>query len=396
MNTTFFYGFPRKKGPPGIRNLLVVIPGELSLNAWAIEVASSTDHATALTHKQGAGNFARDRLLFRRLLKGIMIHPNVAGVIFLSSGNEDYDPALLAQYATAHGRAIRCFSLRETKCAAAMIRTAKASARVMASRIAAEQRSPFGADALRIGLNCAGTDSASGITSHLICGRAMDRLNDAGATILLSEIPEMIGLGTEFLSRCSSKGVRIKLKAIIESHRRRLAVRNENIDRNELCAFNIAGGLTSLAAKAKISVLKAGNAPIMDVIEYGEAPHRSGLCVMDGPALSDFVMTGYMGSGAHLTINCCGVGQANMAPVVVGASQASPILPIIKITGSKYYFRQRANRIDFSAGTANSAASNRQVVRLLKLISNVASGKPTRTETVAPYALNIPMKHYQA
>lgn len=81
-----FLGYPRKYGPAGIRNLALVISGELSCNPWAREITSYFDNCWAVTHKHGTGNFTRDRKLFIRLLSGITVHPNVAGFVIISSG----------------------------------------------------------------------------------------------------------------------------------------------------------------------------------------------------------------------------------------------------------------------------------------------------------------------
>ena len=119
---------------------------------------------------------------------------------------------------------------------------------------------------------------------------------------------------------------------------------------------------------------------------------------MDGPAMTDFVLTGFLGAGVHLMLNTCGAGPANTMPFVVGADAPPPILPVLKITGSTEHFRQRTNRIDFDAGRviAGKEQADRAAERLLRRIIAVASGAATRTEQGDDYLLSIPVLHYQA
>ena len=124
----------------------------------------------------------------------------------------------------------------------------------------------------------------------------------------------------------------------------------------------------------------------------------SGLIVMDSPAMTDFVMTGLMGAGAHLMINCCGAGPANSMPFTVGASGPSAILPTIKVTGGSDYYKQPGNGIDIDAGVLleKPECANEIAKTLEKYIIAVASGKSVCTETDKGFFINFPMEQYQA
>ena len=394
MNT--FSGFARKHSAPGIRNHVLVISAELACNPWALEVASKAQGSCALTHKHGQGNFGPDRPLFFRLLSGVATHPNVHGVVIVASGNEDYDPVDLVQKARDAGRKGYLFTARKIARNATLIRQAVARTRRLVAEARAVRRTELDVSQLSIGLNCAGTDTASRYTSNVVCGAATDLLVKSGATVLLSEVPELIGVRRTFLERCRA-GVRKKLERLVAKHRRRLS-RGGGIDENELCEFNRQGQLSTLAEKANISVLKAGTSPVNEVVAYGEAPSRAGLVVMDGPAMTDFVMTGFMGAGVHMMINCCGVGPANRMPVMVGCDCAPPILPAVKVTGSSRHFRDKTNRIDFDAGAALKQPELVQELaqKLVKRIVQTASGKATRTERTCNFFMNVPVQRHQA
>jgi altronate dehydratase large subunit len=393
-----FRGYARAGTPAGIRNQVLILSAELSCNPWAIEIASRVPGCFAVTHQQGLGNVGVDRDMVTRILSNIAVHPNVAGLIVLASGNEDYDAGCLTDRAKLQGRMARLIGAGDVADAGELVEKGVAAAGDLLAQASMAKRVEVSLSELRIGLNCAGTDGVSAATSHAVCGAAMDRLVACGATVVLSEIPEMIGLGEAFFERAAGDALKGELRSLVSEHKRRLLASGEEVDEAELCAFNRQGGVSSLEMKAKISVMKGGRTPITQVNGYGQVPTRSGLVVMDGPALTDFVMTGYLGAGIHLMVNCCGCGAANQMPFLVGASGSSPLLPVIKVTGSAAHFQRATNRIDFDASVLLDRPDEVAGLaeRLGRLIGATASGQPTRTETMRDFSLNFPMRFHQA
>ena len=113
----------------------------------------------------------------------------------------------------------------------------------------------------------------------------------------MSETSDLIGIETELLARCTNDADRRKLAEILSSRRARLAATSEKADDLEMGTLNVDGGLKTLKQKAHVSIVKAGSGPIREVIGYGERPSAAGLVFMDGPALTDFVLTGFLGAG---------------------------------------------------------------------------------------------------
>ena len=142
--------------------------------------------------------------------------------------------------------------------------------------------------------------------------------------------------------------VRNRLQAIIGQHRKKLSACGRNMTDNEMCAFNLEGGLKDLGHKSAVSIRKAGDSRIQQVVQYGQQPTRTGLVVMDGPAVSDLVITGLVSAGAQLMLNCCGAGIANRVPFVVGADAPPPIMPVIN---------SRATRAVLPAGRTVSTST---------------------------------------
>ena len=393
-----FKGYPRSYGPPGIRNAVLVISGDLCCNQWAKEIAAPFDNCYALTHKHGVGNYAPDRTLFLRLISGISIHPNVAGFVLVSSGNEDHTPEEIVSAAKKAGRKSHIVSAKKVTNTSALISLGKKYAGQLVKDATTITRVETGIEYLRIGLNCAGTDIVSGQTVHLILGKTMDKIVELGGTVVATEIPDLIGLDNKLYNRCQTEDVKNTMKTFLDRHEKRLGATGEKIDDIEMVAFNVDGGLKTLRQKAGVSILKTGTTKIREAFEYGQIPSQSGLVFMDGPAMTDFVITGFMSAGVHLMINTCGAGEGNKMPFTVGADEPTPILPVLKMTGSSKYFRQTVNRIDFDAGKPLNGKDDLEKAseKLFRRILDIASGKQTMTETPKDYFLNIPMQYFQA
>ena len=255
---TMFSGFQRYSGPAGIRNEVLVISGELACNPWVVAIADQVPGCCAVTHKHGGGNTGKDKTTFNRIMSNILIHPNVYGSILVISGNEDYDSDEVVAKANIAQRPVHVLSIQDHSGTPSLVEAGAVVATEYIRDAKTMQRAEMDIQQLRIGLNCAGTDTTSEHTSHLVCGLAMDSLVAQNATVVLGEIPELFGMTEEFFNRTISEPVECKLKDIIEQHTVRLGAGGEDINDNELCKFNVQGGLATLAEKARVSVMKAG------------------------------------------------------------------------------------------------------------------------------------------
>jgi altronate hydrolase len=226
----------------------------------------------------------------------------------------------------------------------------------------------------------------------------MDSLVAHGTTVVLSEIPELIGLEDALYNRCVDQTTEGALRAAVRRHAEYLSSDGTDPTSNELCEFNYQGGIETLEQKARISVLKGGSSAITGFVDYGSPPMGGGLCIMDGPAMSDFVVTGLLGAGAHLMVNCCGSGPANAMPVIVGADGAPAIMPILKCSGGSSYAADPGNRIDFDAGILLESPDKSQEIagHLVSRLVLTASGERTLTEGEQLFWLNFPFRYHQA
>ena len=100
---------------------------------------------------------------------------------------------------------------------------------------------------------------------------------------------------------------------------------------------NIRGGLTTIEEKALGAMAKAGTTPLVDVLEYSEAPTKKGLHFMAGSAPAVESLTGLAGGGCQLCVFTTGVGNT------IG----NMIMPTAKISGNINTVTDFTDNIDF-------------------------------------------------
>ena len=371
-----FRGYRRKDGKVGVRNEIWVIPTVGCVNDVAKAlvkenqdlVSGSVDGLYAFPHPFGCSQTGEDHAQTRKLLASLVRHPNAGAVLVLSLGCEnltqeqflaelgDFDPDrvkfLVCQHSQdemADGRAI----LEE--CAA------------FAKQF---QREEIPVSELVIGMKCGGSDGLSGITANPVVGRFSDMLVAQGGSTVLTEVPEMFGAEGFLMNRCIDETVFNKAVDMINGFKSYFIRHNEVVYDNP-SPGNRQGGITTLEDKSCGCVQKGGSAPIMDVIGYGDAVTTKGLNMLYGPGNDLVSATALTAAGAHVILFTTGRGTPFGAPA-----------PTMKLSTNTPLATQKANWIDFNAGTvADGAKTLDESARdLMDMVLEVASGKQTRAE----------------
>ena len=136
-----------------------------------------------------------------------------------------------------------------------------------------------------------------------------------------------------------------------------------------------------LVAAGLGAIAKGGSRPIVEVVDYAEAPSKRGLVIMNTPSAACESMTGLLGGGSHMIIFSTGRGNA------IGA----PVSPTVKITGNPHTAATMKENIDvdvsaiISEGKALETAADRLWNEMLK----VAQGKITRCEVLKEDQLSV-------
>ena len=370
-----FMGYRRAGGGVGVRNELWIIPTVGCVNSAAQtlarrmsrELEGKVDGVYAWTHPYGCSQMGDDQEHTRRILCGLIRHPNAGGVLVLGLGCENSSIPVL-QELLGHWDGERVAFL-ECQAVEDELAEGERLLRALAERAAADRRESVGADELVIGLKCGGSDGLSGITANPLVGRITDRLTAMGGSALLAEVPEMFGAEGVLFRRCADGAAARDLPALVEEFKDYF-VRHGQVVYENPSPGNKAGGITTLEEKSLGCVQKGGSAPVSGVLRYGERVKTRGLSVLQTPGNDLVSTTGLAAAGAHLILFTTGRGTPFGAPV-----------PTLKIATNSALAEHKPGWIDYDAGgLARGEGWQAHADALFRLVLDTASGAPTRSE----------------
>jgi altronate dehydratase large subunit len=337
MNPTL-WGYPRPDGGMGIRNHLLVMATCDCAYEVARRIAAAIPGAVAVGQFHGCG---ADPMVVRQLV-GVGNNPNVGAVLLVGLGCETISVELLGEGISSSGKPLADVVIQRE---GGTVRTIEAGTRIlrrMATALSAQQRQPMPMAQLTIALQCGGSDGTSGIAANPAVGVAVDRLIDAGATVLFSETVEMIGTAHLLARRAVSEEVGRRIHAIIDD-----AVRSRKatgLPGLPLPKGNEDGGLTTIEEKSLGAIRKAGTRPIQGVLENNrermERPTAPGLYIQDGTGWDVASITHMAAVGAQMAIFTTGRGSTT----------GHAILPVIKVTGNPATYAHMSDNMDVNAG----------------------------------------------
>ncbi len=362
-----FWGYLRANGEVGIRNEIWIVPTVGCINDIA-RVLAQRGGAKALTHPYGCSQLGGDLATTQRVLAGLIRHPNTAGVLVLGLGCENNRMEdMKAILADVDPERVRFLSVQDCEDEISEGLNILCELHSVAQR---DQRVELPISKLRIAVKCGGSDGYSGITANPLVGRTMERFCEYGATVLMSEIPEMFGAEQLLLSRSKNAEVFAESAEMIKSFRQYFIDHEEGIADNP-SPGNIAGGISTLEEKSLGCVQKAGSVMLCGALDFGEKPRgEGGLYIVNGPGNDMVAVTNLAAAGAHMILFTTGRGTP-MASVV----------PTLKISTNSALAKRKAHWIDFDAGVLlDGADMDRLADDLLELCVRVAQGEQSKSE----------------
>ncbi|MBY8827316.1 UxaA family hydrolase [Hephaestia mangrovi] len=376
-----FAGYRRDNGSVGTRNAIGVIS---SVNCSATVVRriarqfednlpSGVDAVVPITHTRGCGMAGTGEAFetLERTLAGYARHANFGAVLMIGLGCEQVQiEGLLARYGLAPGARLRTLSIQDAGGTAEAIDRGVAIVSDFVDLLRNDRRSDCPVSDLVLGLQCGGSDGWSGITANPALGAAADFLIAAGATVLLSETPEIYGAEHLLLARAASPAVANALDERIAWWERYASRNGVSLDNNP-SPGNKAGGLTTIFEKSLGAISKAGTGPLNDVILYGAPCRHRGLVFMDSPGYDPCSATGQIASGANLLAFTTGRGSA------FGALPT----PCLKIASNARLAAAMANDMDIDCSPILDGMSVAEAGELIyRMLVATASGQETKSE----------------
>jgi altronate hydrolase len=347
------------------------------------------DGVVALTHKTGCGMTEGEPLrLLRRTLAGFARHPNFAHVIAIGLGCEVNQLSGLLHEQKLAGR-LRTLDIQEAGGTRAAVERGIAFVREVLAESNAVARVPVPASALKVALQCGGSDGYSGITANPALGAASDLVVRHGGTVILSETPETYGAEHLLTRRAPSREVGEKLVALMRWWEEYTAREGAEMNANP-SPGNKAGGLTTILEKSLGAMAKAGTTNLIEVYRYAEAVTARGFVFMDTPGYDPVGATGQVAGGANLVCFTTGRGS------VFGMKPA----PSIKLATNTPMFRRMREDMDINCGTILDGEESVACCgeRIFGEMLRVASGGRSKSEALdagaqefAPWVLGATM-----
>jgi altronate hydrolase len=378
-----FDGFRRADGRVATRNEIWIVNTVGCVNHASERIAAAAskqlvgegkplEGVYAFPHPFGCSQLGDDLSHTQRVLAGLVNHPSAAAVLILGLGCENNQMKLfLERLGPIEKQRIRYFNAQDVS---DEVEEGVNVIRELADYAAQFRREPIDAAELIVGMKCGGSDGFSGITANPLVGRVADRLTSAGATVLLSEVPEMFGAERVLLERASDSAAFRSTIDLVNNFREYFRRYNQPIDENP-SPGNKDGGITTLAEKSLGCVQKGGRAPVKQVLDYGQAATSKlgGLALVNAPGNDGVSSTAMTVAGAHLLCFTTGRGTPMGFPA-----------PTVKISTNSDLAQRKPQWIDFDAGAlaTETATIDELADQLLALLLEIASGrKRTRNET---------------
>lgn len=370
-----FDGFVRGNGKVGIRNEIWIIPTVgcvnstvkiLENNAQAF-LQNGIDGVFAFTHPFGCSQMGDDQENTRKILAGLINHPNAAGVLVVSLGCENSNADVIKSYLGD----INCNRVKflVTQNEEDEIEKGLELIKQLCDYALQFKRTTVGINNLTVGVKCGGSDAFSGITANALIGRFTDIITDNAGSVILTETPEMFGAEHILMNRCKNKSVFNKTVDMINGYKNYFASHNEECYENP-SPGNHDGGITTLEEKSLGCIQKGGRAVVTDVLSYGETCNKSGLNLLTGPGNDIVSTTNLTAAGCQLILFSTGRGTPLGAPV-----------PTVKISSNNRLFDKKPNWIDFNAGSLIDINDFNSLSKdLLDYVIKVASGEKTKNE----------------
>jgi len=367
-------GYLRKNGQVGIRNHLAIIPTVFCVNEVVEEVSRQVPESKAMTHNHGCCELSPDLERVTYVLSGLIRNPNVGGCLIVSLGCEGVQAGELLKTANEAGKPTALVTLQEVGGMTKSIDACMDHIPAIQKQMEDTSRVPLEPSHIVMGVKCGSSDATSGLVTNPAVGATVDTLIAHGGQVIFGETTEFLGAEHILADRCVNEEIKQALYGIVERMEDRIRYIGVDMRGSQPTPGNIRGGLTTIEEKSLGAISKSGTKPIDGVLEYGVAPDKNGLFVMDSPGKENEIMTGLAASGANVIVFSTGGG----------APQGFPLVPVIKVASNPNKIPFMQEHIDVDASTVFMGEESIEGVskRIWEEMLQVVSGKRTRTELI--------------
>jgi altronate hydrolase len=333
---------------------------------------NNVDGIKFLTHEGGCGGTRSDAEALCGLLAGYIVHPNCAGATVLSLGCQHAQSAMLQKEIhkrnSNYDRPLYILEQQIAGTESNLIEVAIKQTFLGLVKANEQKREPAPINKLVIGLECGGSDGFSGISANPAIGHTSDLIVAMGGSVILSEFPELCGVEQEMSDRCVKEETANKFMQLMQVYNKRAEESGSGFYMNP-SPGNIKDGLITDAIKSAGAAKKAGNSPVVDVLDYPEKLVTQGLNLLCTPGNDVESTTAEVASGANIVLFTTGLGTPT----------GNPIVPVVKIASNTALFNKMSDIIDINTGTIIEGLETIEEAgeRILDYVIELASGDKT-------------------
>ena len=366
------FGYRRPDGSVGVRNHVIVLPVDDISNSACEAVAAKITGTLALPHAYGRLQYGEDLELHFRTMIGTGANPNVAAAIVI--GIEPTWTERIVEGIAATGKPVAGFSI-EGQGELEIVRQACWTAIDFVQQATEQQRERIDLSDLTVSIKCGESDTTTGLGSCPTVGEAVDRLVDAGATVIFGETSELTGGEHLVAARMATDELRAAFLATYDDYVSEIAAGGVDLLGSQPTQGNIAGGLSTIEEKALGNIQKLGSRPVVGVLKPAEQPSA-------GPGL--YYMDTSSAAAECITLMAAGGAVVHFFPTGQGNIIGNPIEPVIKLTANSATAATMSEHIDLDV----SGLLLRQLdladagSRLLELLRRTANGRLTAAEAL--------------
>lgn len=364
-------GYFRRRGNPGIRNHVLILPASLCASDLCRQAADQVKGAVHYPLQEGCSQIPEDMAMTAKTLSSLAANPNVFGTIVVGLGCENLQASQLAALIQAKtDKPLETVVIQEHGFKGALELVVE-KAQELAAAAASQPMVSIDWKDLCIGLECGGSDAFSGIISNPLVGEFSDFIVSYGGTSVFSETTECIGAEDQLLKRMTSEQDRQKFLHCLSAYEKSKKLYGGDIRLQNPSPGNKKGGITTLEEKSLGAVSKSGTAEIVKVASYGDQVFDKGLVFMDTPGNDAVSMAGLAAAGCTLILFTTGRGT----PL------GHPLVPVIKICASPQTMERCSDMIDVDCSSALKTMDRSELLKKLQeKVERVASGEQTFSE----------------
>ncbi len=186
-----------------------------------------------------------------------------------------------------------------------------------------------------------------------------------GGSVILAEFPELCGVEQEMSDRCVDESTATRFMDLMRTYNARAEADGSGFYANP-SPGNIKDGLITDAIKSAGAAKKAGNSPVVAVLDYPEKVSQPGLNLLCTPGSDVESTTAEVAAGANIVLFTTGLGTPT----------GNPVTPVVKLSTNTKLFERMPDIIDINCGTIIEGTETilQAAERILDYVIELASG----------------------